>query len=199
LKLITIKNSRKYGTSQAKDEAEDWWKKSLDVSNNELKMQLCNKAIETYPGFDGVVYLSRGLAYKELNEYEKALTDLNIAFELGSSLLRDVKIFYYDILYSRGRVKYGLEDYYGAIDDLTESIKMNYDLNLGLSYYFIARAKQHVKDYNGAIVDFSKVIELEPDDDDAYYYRGNSKYRLKDYFGAIADYTKAISSYPESA
>ncbi len=46
-------------------------------------------------------------------------------------------------------------------------------------------------DFAGTIEDFTKLIELDPKNDDAYYYRGMAKKQLNDTAGALEDLKKA--------
>ena len=48
------------------------------------------------------------------------------------------------------------------------------------SYHSRGHAKKGIEDYNGAIEDYSKVIEIDPKDDDAIRDRAHVKYNLKD-------------------
>ena len=55
-----------------------------------------------------------------------------------------------------------------------------------------------MEDYKGSIEDYSKVIELNPNNEDAYSGRGASKNQLKDFDSAIKDFTEAININPNS-
>ena len=53
-------------------------------------------------------------------------------------------------------------------------------------------AKSNSGNFREAISDFDKVIQLDPNFEDAYYYRGMAKNSLQDYSGALIDYDKVI-------
>ncbi len=90
-----------------------------------------------------------------------------------------------------------LDNYKGAIDDLTKALF--YNPNDHLLYFERGLAKKMHNDYRGAIEDYTKEIELVPNDASAYNRRGNAKEELNDYTGAIVDYTKAIELEPSES
>jgi tetratricopeptide (TPR) repeat protein len=56
--------------------------------------------------------------------------------------------------------------------------------------------KKYIHEFNKAIENFSRIIELEPDNQDAYFYRGMS-YRFLDYYPSVAivDLNKYIDDF----
>jgi tetratricopeptide (TPR) repeat protein len=62
--------------------------------------------------------------------------------------------------YYRGKAKYPLKDYRGAIQDYSKAIEL--DPEYAHAYYYRGNAKVNLKDYRGAIQDYSKAIELDP-------------------------------------
>ena len=99
--------------------------------------------------------------------------------------------------YNRGIKRMDSKDYYGAIQDFNQALRIKPDYEL--AYFQRAYSKYELPDYSGALRDYSKYIELDPDDVSAYNNRGIAKDDLKDYYGAIADYTKAIELNPDYA
>ena len=61
-------------------------------------------------------------------------------------------------LSNRGQTKYDLEDYTGAISDLTKSIEII--PNNGWAYYIRGLSKQKIEDLNSACTDWKKAAEL---------------------------------------
>ena len=92
--------------------------------------------------------------------------------------------------YNRGRKRIDSNDYYGAIADFNQAIRIKPDYDL--AYFGRAFSKSELQDYSGAIADYSKSIELNPNDAIAYYNRGYNYAKLKEYYGAIGSYSKAI-------
>jgi tetratricopeptide (TPR) repeat protein len=91
---------------------------------------------------------------------------------------------------NRGNAKNCLEDYKGAIVDLTKAIAL--DPSMAQAYSNRGLAKLGLEDDNGALADCNKAIELDPDLAEAYYCRGFAKSHFQDYRGAIADFTQII-------
>ncbi|WP_269624303.1 tetratricopeptide repeat protein [Prochlorococcus marinus] len=63
---------------------------------------------------------------------------------------------------------------------------------LVVAYFNRALAKSNLKDYSGAISDFSKVIEINPKDEEAYFRRGIIQHQLANYQSAINDFSMQI-------
>lgn len=103
-----------------------------------------------------------------------------------------------------GNIKYQNKDYFGAIQDFTEALKLDPKLakKNGI-YYNRGYAKMKVNDLIGAIMDFNKSIDNDFRLDKgitgiASEAKGDCKYELGDFRGAILDYTTALSIFPKS-
>ena len=86
--------------------------------------------------------------------------------------------------------KRGSNDYYGALADLAEAIRLNPNSND--AYHMRGDVKRRLNDYYGAMDDYTESIRLRPGNWPAYHARGLLKYDLYDYSGAIADYNEVI-------
>jgi tetratricopeptide (TPR) repeat protein len=133
------------------------------------------------------VYESRGDAYYEKKDYNRAIAEYTEAIKLDPS-----NAFYFNI---RGDAYYLKEDYDRAIADYTEAIRLEPDN----AFYFNIRGDAYYQknDYDRAIADYTEAIKLEPDN--AWYFnkRGNAYYHGKDnYAQALSDYTKAHQLAP---
>jgi len=97
----------------------------------------------------GEAYMSRAETYLLMGEYKKTIADCNKIIKLGR---RDLQINYL-----RGKAKYFIADYKGAILDLDKQIKSE-----GFSgcYYYRGLAKSKLMDSNGACLDLKKAQEL---------------------------------------
>ncbi len=95
-----------------------------------------------------------------------------------------------------GIEKYELEDYRSAIDNFTQSIRL--DPNYAEAYWRRAGAKYYSGNYQAAIDDYTQSIKLNPDCVDSYNLRAVTKYELEDYQGAIDDITQSIKLDPEN-
>lgn len=92
------------------------------------------RAIDLDPGPDLLYrcYLSRGVSYMGLLEYDQALTDLNSSIEKNDTVA--------GAFYSRGMVNYELRDYDASVNDFMKILEFsegNAELyfNLGMAYF----------------------------------------------------------------
>ena len=102
-----------------------------------------------------------------------------------------------DTYFRWGYMKLGLENYDGAIADLTETIRLT-PKNI-YAYYNRGIAKSHLGQYTNAIADWSEVIRLDPNFVAAYVNRGFLKGELGQYIAAIADFNTVIQLKPNLA
>jgi tetratricopeptide (TPR) repeat protein len=92
----------------------------------------------------------------DVDDYEGALLDLNKGIELYNDDVDDEHKAY--LFYSRAYAKGELEDYYGAIGDISEAIELD---NKKSSYYEDrGNYKMNLDDYKRAIPDINKALEL---------------------------------------
>ncbi|BAQ60634.1 TPR domain protein [Geminocystis sp. NIES-3708] len=127
-------------------------------------------------------YVSRGLAYYDLKDWENAFSDFSKAIELDPSN---------DPAYNNiGNVYSRLDNSQKAIENYDTSIKLNGNnptaySNRGSSYITL-------KEYKKALADANKAIELDPNIASAYNVRGDVYVEFKQYDKAITEYNKAI-------
>jgi len=93
-----------------------------------------------------------------------------------------------------GKRLFDQKNYDGAIQELTEAIRL--DPNLAEAYAYRARAYNGKSDYDRALSDANKSIQLNPRLAMGYFMRGYAYGNRKDYDRAIADYTEAIKFDP---
>ena len=109
-----------------------------------------NQAIALKPSYS--LYYSRGLLKaKNLNDFEGALSDLNLAIRMDP--LKD------NAYIVRGNVKSSLGDYNGSISDFTKAISINKNNSLGFYNRGAVKAK-YFKNRKSACLDFGKAAEL---------------------------------------
>ena len=165
---------------------------------------------------------SRGVAYGEKGDYDKAIADYTEAIRLDPKLRR--RITAGAGLRAEGRLRQGhrglyrghparpevAEAYYGrgcgygekgdydkAIADYTEAIRL--DPKFATAYYGRGVAYGEKGDYDKAIADYTEAIRLDPKLAEAYCSRGIAYANKGDYDKAIADYTEAIRLDPKLA
>ena len=102
----------------------------------------------------------------------------------NNSFVSEKKLTDWEEYYFRGDEKYEAEDYEGAIEDFTESIKLKPDAK---AYYKRGLAKEKIDDYQGSKYDLIRSIELHPKQWEVYYQLGRLQYySLDDDYGALA-------------
>jgi len=92
--------------------------------------------------------------------------------------------------FNSGTNKVSRKDYYGAVADFSEAVKL--DSAFLQAYENRGVAKYYLKNYKGAVSDYNKALEINPDDYNTFGRRGYAKFSLQDCMGAIDDFTKAI-------
>lgn len=97
----------------------------------------------------------------------------------------------------RGHEKSAKGDYAGAIEDLTQAIKLKPDDTQARSSR--ASVREKIADYAGAIEDYTNIIGYNPNDGSAYILRAQVRLKLKDFIGAIADYNQALKLKPDDS
>lgn len=99
--------------------------------------------------------------------------------------------------FQRGKQRYWEDDFRGAIDSYTQTIRLN--PNFAFAYINRGLCRFQLKDFQGAIADYTQTIRLNPNFAYAYLDRGYARLHLKDFQGAIADYTQTIRLNPNFA
>ena len=97
----------------------------------------------------------------------------------------------YNAYHDRGRAKYWLHDFAGAVADYDKAILLK--PQCGGFYCNRGQSRFALNDMPGALADYNKAIELNPSMAVAYLQQGQLTCCAdKDFCGAIADFTKAI-------
>lgn len=131
----------------------------------------------------GVLYLQRGLARLETNDFKGSLADLDKALELD-------KPNRLPILICRGKAKLGLHDNESALQDFQEALKLDDKASLG----YIGRAETYLAmgEDDHSLQDLEQALRLDPLQPHAYFLRAQiyKKKKMKD--EAMADLKKAV-------
>lgn len=199
------------------------WTSLADRIDRELKDY--NDAIRLDPKAVSSL-LNRSHIYNQRHDYDRAIADVNQAFEGGLSDYGK-RVGYGE----RGYAYQAKRDNARAIADYTNSIQLdadNYftltargnayfakaDLNraiadydhvialypkYALAYYNRCLAYREKGDLDRVIADCSQAIALYPQYRDAYYYRGNAYFAKGDLDRAIADYDQMIALDPDDS
>lgn len=128
----------------------------------------------------------RGRIYRDLEQYEQSIADLNQAIDIGSGDVAALDGFYYQ----RSVTYYELGDYESAIADQMASMAIEEATAgdheyLGDIYYAADR-------YDEAISSYQAAIQVEPDSAWLHNYLGDIYYEIEDYGSAGTEYETAI-------
>ena len=170
-----------------------------------------------------VAYYSRGLAYYDKGDDDRAIAEYNEAIRLDpkfayayssrgltydhkgdleraspdydEAIRLDPK--YAQALFNRGNAYYQKGDDDRAIADYNEAIRLS--PKFAYAYNNRGTAFDHKGDDDRAIADFNEAIRLDPKFAQAYSNRGLANYQRGDFDRAIADYGEAIRLDPKYA
>jgi len=143
------------------------WKEAVDAFTEAIGLDLKFAA----------AYANRGIAYRNLGNYNQAITDHNKAIELNPQNA--------DAYVNRGSAYGSLGNYNQALTDLNKAIELNPEE--ADAYYNFGTAYFSLGNYNQAINNFNKAIELNPQYIEAYRNRGIAYGRLGNENKAITD------------
>lgn len=114
---------------------------------------------------NAALYVWRGNACYNINEYNNAIADYEKAIEINSN--------YALAFYNRGFARVAKKDYSKAIEDYSKAISI--DSEYASAYVMKVSILRTIKKYNNAIADYNKAIEADPYYANAYYNRGLAK------------------------
>jgi tetratricopeptide (TPR) repeat protein len=105
----------------------------------------------------------------------------------------DLKPNYAEAYLKRGLIYFAMKNYKYAIRDLSKSLELNpADTNNIELYRSRADANYEMHQFDAAIKDYSRVVIIDPKNEDAFIFRGAAKIEVNDNSGAVDDETKAI-------
>lgn len=169
----------------------------------EEELEQANQTLEKYPQNTNA-YIRRASLYMRLQDYAKAMTDVEQALKLDPNSASAYHI--------RSAVRRQMGDEEGAQEDLRKATLLGYRQQLEYADRILqqnpnstqvlpmrAEARYQIQDYQGALEDYNRFLTLKKDNSWVYVRRGQTRYELKDYEGAIADANKAISLMPNLA
>ncbi len=156
----------------------------LSGSNHEVINLLTDKILHHYS--EPVFYLRRGLAYKRLEQHERAIADYNKVLDLNPN--------YLDAYHNRARVWDLIGEYGKAIADYNTAIEGSSDD----AEYFNGRGVtwDNMGEFDKAIADYTRAIELDPEHLDANNNLGQAWQNKGNYEKALQYYAKTIELNP---
>lgn len=137
---------------------------------------------------EAMAFVSRGLSYSASGDKQKAIAD----FTQGIRLNPDAIAYY-----NRGRARFFLADYQGAMEDYTEALR--FAPNDADIYVNRCGAYLNLAQYELAIADCTQAISLNAEYAEAYSNRCLAYTNLQQHNLAIADCTTAIKLEPNAA
>lgn len=155
--------------------------KYYEEDKYEQAISIYNKIIDKHPT-NITALLGRANCYLSLNEFDQAITDMNICLTIDTL---NAKV--YNIL---GIAKMYSDSIAYAMDDINKAISL--DSNLADAYSNRALLNMSFKLFENAEIDLLRAIELDPSEAIYYNYLGFAQYRCKEYNKAIENYNKAI-------
>lgn len=129
------------------------------MRNPEAQIAKCTEAIRLNPD-DAMEYVSRGLVYECMNDFDMAIADYSAAIRLDPAGV---------LYYSRGDMYLRKGDTEQAIADYTEAIRL--DPDFADAYFNRGCAYNRKGNYDQAIADYTKTISLDTDYKEAYANR----------------------------
>lgn len=134
-------------------------------------------------------YCNRGLALKELRQFDAALASFDRAIALKS----DDAVAYFsraNVFKDLGRLDEALADYARAV---------SIDPGFAQAHFNYALLQQQAERLDAALASYEKTIELKPDYAEAHANRAFVLFRLRRFELALAGYDQAIALRPDHA
>lgn len=172
---FTRDSSKGFKTEEALEEAKESCRRILEYQANHSDTLFIQAAIalhekrlpDAIQGFSVAlenaskkkvdILIARGGAYRETKEYDKALSDLNLAFEIDPKNLRS--------LAERATVYAASRDYDSAIIDCTLAIHLaTTDLDRSIYHHQRGHLWQDSNEDSAAVADFAQAARFNPGD-----------------------------------
>ncbi len=133
------------------------------------------------------IYGNRGVTYRNLDDYPRAIEDFNRAISLDPR--------YFWAYGNRGITYRTMKKYAQALEDFNQALALDETLD----WVYVGRGEvfRHRKELQRAIADFDRATVLDPDYAQAYAGRGRVYRLLKQYEQAIQDFDRALTLDPE--
>jgi lipoprotein NlpI len=178
--------------AQTLSEQWHWCTGSESEVTPDLRISACTAVIQSGKENSkklAIAFNSRGAAYVEKGDYDRAMEDLDEAIRLNPNFAGAFS--------NRAAAYARKDDYDHAIEDLDEATRLNPSfalafMNRGAAYY-------EKGDYDRAIEDLDEAIQLNPIDSRAFDRRGSAYAKEDDYDRAMKDFEQAIRLNPNDA
>lgn len=136
------------------------------------------------------VYINRGYAYGNMQQWNKAIADFSKANEINPN-------HHGAAYYNLGYAYFSLGQLPASIEHLSKAVELD---SLAVDAYYVRGvAYYYQKETEKALKDYSKAIAINPRYDKAYFSRGILYANMQRMEDAINDYTKALEINPGNA
>ncbi|MGC2234529.1 MAG: tetratricopeptide repeat protein [Pyrinomonadaceae bacterium] len=128
---------------------------SVDEKNASMVLSECTKTINEFPSFS-LAYYKRGVAYRELGNYEPSMKDFTKSIDLYPKFFNSY--VYRGLLYEQlGNNNSAITEYTRAIQIVGENNEL-----ADLSYSSRGRVYENQGNYSKAAADYRKAVQLNP-------------------------------------
>lgn len=119
-------------------------------------------------------------------QLKEALSSVNTTLQLAPSNVKAIQF--------RGVIRFGYEDYFGAINDLNSyiSTEKKDSASLGQAYRFLGNSYYSIKKFDTALSKFDTAILYSPKNGRIYYDRADVLLALKKKDAACKDFSQAL-------
>ncbi len=176
--------------SHAQTTSQKWlWCSGKQSTTIDRRIESCNSLIDTLdvaPAHKSLAYCNRAIAYRELGDVPRAISDLEESVRLDTEK--------YPSLICRAHHHYFTGNAERAIAGYSEAIASN----PRRPEAFIARGAVYrsIKEFDRAIADYDESIRLAPDDALAYANRAEAHLQAQRYDQSMKDFNEAIRRDP---
>lgn len=150
----------------------------------ELAIKVCTRLIE-FAGLDrpnlAQAYYARGSEWASQRNYDRAISDFNMALELDPKLA--------GAYYNRALAWSEKNEHDRAIADYDAALQLSpreTRAHIGRAVEFTAKGE-----YKRAIADYESAIRLKPEDMSGYFGRGRVRFYTGDFMSAASDFVRA--------
>lgn len=189
LKTKAKESEEKAKESAAEAEASKLFAEAYNEKDNNNKIELYTKVIQLDPN-NSAAYNNRGIVYRKLLNFDKALEDYTKAIEIDH---KDV-----DAYFNRGNTYRKLSNFDKAIEDYTIAIEI--DPKHASAYNNRANIYLKTKKYEEALRDINIALQHVGNDNDKALCldtRAEVYHEMGEYEKSLADYSEAISLNPK--
>ncbi|MHC4777539.1 MAG: tetratricopeptide repeat protein [Planctomycetota bacterium] len=158
----------------------------LELGDSRETVRLLTRSLKTSK--NPSIYNGRAIAYMDLGEYERSISDLTEAIRMTPD--------FSGAYTNRGMTYKMMGDLSRALADLNKAVRL--DPKDAVAFYNRGLLFRDRGDWGKAIADFTTALTLKPHYDVARRARGNAYFDSGELDTAIAEYTELIRRWPDN-